>query len=99
MSSTAEKYLTLRGANSDIYFFQKRVSERVAEIIGTNFIKTSLKTKVLEEALSSRDNLLTALNELENTDDSNISDHLLKIFEDFGITSKPLTNNQESIIG
>ena len=45
MSETAEKYLTLRGANSDIYFFQKRVSERVASIIGTNFVKTSLKTR------------------------------------------------------
>lgn len=98
MSSTAEKYLTLRGANSDIYFFQKRVSERVAEIIGTSFIKTSLKTKVLEEALSSRDNLLNALNELENTDISNISDSLLKIFEDFGIIASPLINNEEGNI-
>ena len=51
MSETAEKYITLRGANNDIYFFQKRVSERVANIIGTSFVKTSLKTKTLEEAI------------------------------------------------
>ena len=96
MSDTAEKYLTLRGANSDIYFFQKRVSERVAEIIGTSFIKTSLKTKVLEEALFSRDNLINALTELENKDISDLSDQFLKVFEDFGITTKPLTKNLES---
>ena len=96
MSDTVEKYLTLRGANSDIYFFQKRVSERVAEIIGTSFIKTSLKTKVLEEALSSRDNLISALTELENRDISDLSDQFLKVFEDFGITTKPLTKNLES---
>ena len=96
MSDTVEKYLTLRGANSDIYFFQKRVSERVAEIIGTSFIKTSLKTKVLEEALSSRDNLISALTELENKDISDLSDQFLKVFEDFGITTKPLTKNLES---
>ena len=41
-----EKYLTLRGANNDIYFFQKRVSEKVADIIGTSFVKTSLRTKI-----------------------------------------------------
>ena len=96
MSDTAEKYLTLRGANSDIYFFQKRVSERVAEILGTSFIKTSLKTKVLEEALSSRDSLIGALTELENKDISDLSDQFLKVFEDFGITTKPLAKNLES---
>ena len=45
MTEITEKYLTLRGANNDIYFFQKRVSEKVADIIGTSFVKTSLKTK------------------------------------------------------
>ncbi len=87
MAETLEKYLTLRGANSDIYFFQKRVNERVAGLIGTNFVKTSLKTKVLEEAISSRDLLISALNELENTDISEISEHFLKIFDDFGIST------------
>jgi len=88
MSETAEKYLTLRGANSDIYFFQKRVSEKVAGIIGTSFVKTSLKTKVLEDAISRRDDLIDALNELESTDLSEISEHFLNIFNNFGISAK-----------
>jgi hypothetical protein len=54
MTEITEKYLTLRGANNDIYFFQKRVSEKVADIIGTSFVKTSLRTKDLSEAISSQ---------------------------------------------
>ena len=65
MTEITEKYLTLRGANNDIYFFQKRVSEKVADIIGTSFVKTSLKTNDLTEAISSRDELVDALNQLE----------------------------------
>ncbi len=97
MSETAEKYLTLRGANSDIYFFQKRVSERVADIIGTSFVKTSLKTKTLEEAISRRDDLINALNELEKTDLSKISEHFISIFENFGINIKPLNQIAQSL--
>ena len=97
MSETAEKYLTLRGANSDIYFFQKRVSERVANIIGTSFVKTSLKTKTLEEAISRRDDLINALNELEKTDLSKISEHFINIFENFGINTKPLNQFAQSL--
>ena len=98
MSDTLEKYLTLRGANSDIYFFQKRVSEKVANIIGTSFVKTSLKTKVLDEAISSRDDLISALNELEKSDLSDLSEHLLKIFENFGIKAKqPLNKTSEDL--
>ena len=97
MSETAEKYLTLRGANSDIYFFQKRVSERVANIIGTSFVKTSLKTKTLEEAITRRDDLINALNELEKTDLSKISEHFISIFENFGINIKPLNQIAQSL--
>ena len=97
MSETAEKYLTLRGANNDIYFFQKRVSERVANIIGTSFVKTSLKTKTLEEAISRRDDLINALNELEKTDLSKISEHFINIFENFGINIKPLNQIAQSL--
>jgi ubiquinol-cytochrome c reductase iron-sulfur subunit len=97
MSETAEKYLTLRGANSDIYFFQKRVSERVANIIGTSFVKTSLKTKTLEEAITRRDDLINALNELEKTDLSKISEHFINIFENFGINIKPLNQIAQSL--
>ena len=85
MTETTEKYLTLRGANNDIYFFQKRVSEKVADIIGTSFVKTSLRTKDLNEAISSRDELVDALNELENSDILNINDHFRSRLDSFGI--------------
>ena len=39
MSTKDEKYLVLRGKNKDIYFIQKRVSKKVASIIGTDFYK------------------------------------------------------------
>ena len=86
MTEITEKYLTLRGANNDIYFFQKRVSEKVADIIGTSFVKTSLRTKDLSEAITSRDDLVTALNELENSDTLEISDNSRNIMDSFGIT-------------
>ena len=86
MSEITEKYLTLRGANNDIYFFQKRVSEKVADIIGTSFVKTSLRTKDLGEAITSRDHLINALNELENSDTLEISDNSRNIMDSFGIT-------------
>lgn len=86
MTEITEKYLTLRGANNDIYFFQKRVSEKVADIIGTNFVKTSLRTKDLSEAITSRDDLVNALNELENSDTLEISDNSRNIMDSFGIT-------------
>ena len=98
MTDTIEKYLTLRGANNDIYFFQKRVNEKVAEAIGTSFVKTSLKTKVLGEAILRRDELISALNELEKTDLSELSEHFLNIFENFGINVKlPLEKLNESL--
>tara|TARA_Y100000766_G_scaffold150614_1_gene129428 strand:- start:518 stop:1387 length:870 start_codon:yes stop_codon:yes gene_type:complete len=85
MTEITEKYLTLRGANNDIYFFQKRVSEKVADIIGTSFVKTSLRTKNLTEAIASRDDLVNALNELENSDTLEISDNSRNIMDSFGI--------------
>ena len=98
MTDTIEKYLTLRGANNDIYFFQKRGNEKVAEVIGTSFVKTSLKTKVLDEAILKRDELISALNELEKTDLSELSEHFLNIFENFGINVKlPLEKLNESL--
>ena len=86
MTEITEKYLTLRGANNDIYFFQKRVSEKVADIIGTSFVKTSLRTKDLSEAISSRDDLVEALNELESSVTLDISDDSLSIMDSFGIS-------------
>ena len=86
MTDITEKYLTLRGANNDIYFFQKRVSEKVADIIGTSFVKTSLRTKDLSEAISSRDDLVEALNELENSATQEISDNSRSVMDSFGIS-------------
>ena len=86
MTEITEKYLTLRGANNDIYFFQKRVSEKVADIIGTSFVKTSLRTKDLSEAISSRDDLVEALNELENSASQEISDNSRSVMDSFGIS-------------
>ena len=86
MTEITEKYLTLRGANNDIYFFQKRVSEKIADIIGTSFVKTSLRTKDLSEAITCRDYLVEALNELENYDTLDISDNSRRIMDSFGIT-------------
>ena len=98
MTDTTEKYLTLRGANNDIYFFQKRVSEKVANIIGTSFVKTSLRTKDINEAISSRDELVDALNELENTNILDISDHFRKILDSFGISILNEKGHKESVI-
>ena len=98
MTETTEKYLTLRGANNDIYFFQKRVSEKVADIIGTSFVKTSLRTKDLNEAISSRDELVDALSELENSDMLNISDHFRSTLDSFGISISKENDHKESDI-
>ena len=98
MTEITEKYLTLRGANIDIYFFQKRVSEKVTDIIGTSFVKTSLKTKDLIEAISSRDELVKALNELENSDIWDISDNLRKTLDSFGISIKKENAHKKSDI-
>ena len=97
MTDTTEKYLTLRGANNDIYFFQKRVSEKVANIIGTSFVKTSLRTKDINEAISSRDELVDALNELENTNILDISDHFRKTLDSFGISISNEKGHKESV--
>ena len=64
------------------------IGHKIAEIIGTSFIKTSLKTKVLSEAISRRDALVDALNKLEDSNLSEISDHFLKTFDSFGLNLK-----------
>ena len=98
MTETTEKYLTLRGANNDIYFFQKRVSEKVADIIGTSFVKTSLKTKDLSEAIKCRDDLVDALNDLENSDSLDISDNSRRVMDSFGITLLSKSEHKNSQI-
>ena len=61
MSTKNEKYLVLRGKNKDIYFIQKRVSKKVASIIGTDFIKKSLETSDINVAIEKRDSILEEL--------------------------------------
>ena len=61
-----DKYLVLRGKNKDIYFIQKRVSKKVASIIGKDFIKKSLETDNIDIARSKRDVILKELSFYEN---------------------------------
>ena len=65
MSTNKQKYLVLRGKNKDIYFIQKRLSKEQAAIYGKEFIKKSLETKDLNEAMQKRDEILRNL-ELES---------------------------------
>ena len=61
MSTNKQKYLVLRGKNKDIYFIQKRLSKEQAAIYGKEFIKKSLETKDLNEAIQKRDEILRNL--------------------------------------
>ena len=65
MSTNKQKYLVLRGKNKDIYFIQKRLSKEQAAIYGKEFIKKSLETTDLNEAIQKRDEILRNL-ELSN---------------------------------
>ena len=58
MSTNKQKYLVLRGKNKDIYFIQKRLSKEQAAIYGKEFIKKSLETTDLNEAIQKRDEIL-----------------------------------------
>ena len=61
MSINKQKYLVLRGKNKDIYFIQKRLSKEQAAIYGKDFIKKSLETTDLNEAIQKRDEILRSL--------------------------------------
>ena len=61
MSTNKQKYLVLRGKNKDIYFIQKRLSKEQAVIYGKEFIKKSLETTDLNEAIQKRDEILRNL--------------------------------------
>ena len=65
MSTNDDKYLVLRGKNKDIYFIQKRVSKKVSNIIGKEFIKKSLETSDIHIARAKRDEILNKLAALE----------------------------------
>ena len=65
MSTNNAKYLVLRGKNKDIYFIQKRLTKSQSLIVGKNFIKKSLETTSLEEAIAKRDKILSELDQME----------------------------------
>jgi len=65
MSTNDDKYLVLRGKNKDIYFIQKRVSRKISEIIGKDFIKKSLETSDILIARAKRDKILAELVSIE----------------------------------
>ena len=65
MSTNNDKYLVLRGKNKDIYFIQKRVSRKVSNLIGKDFIKKSLETSDILIARAKRDKILAELDSIE----------------------------------
>ena len=65
MSTNDDKYLVLRGKNKDIYFIQKRVSRKVSNLIGKDFIKKSLESSDIFIARAKRDKILAELASIE----------------------------------
>ena len=80
-----DKYLVLRGKNKDIYFIQKRVSKKVASIIGKDFIKKSLETDNIDIARSKRDVILKELSFYENQEKKYESQQFVEIDGDDSI--------------
>lgn len=72
MSTNNEKYLVLRGKNRDIYFIQKRLSKSQANALGKDFIKKSLETTDLNEAIIKRDKILAELDQLALNNENSI---------------------------
>ena len=73
MSTNEQKYLVLRGKNKDIYFMQKRLSKVQAAVYGKEFIKKSLETKDLNEAIRKRDEVLKKLDLISLNQEKNSS--------------------------
>ncbi len=113
MSTMNEKYLVLRGKNKDIYFIQKRLSKEQASVIGKDFIKKSLETTDLQEAIIKRDKILAEINQIykKNTKISNYDQEITsnkkeniyksELIEEninkAGISSKDLERNTKKI--
>ena len=89
-----DKYLVLRGKNKDIYFIQKRVSKKVASIIGKDFIKKSLETDNIDIARSKRDVILKELSFYENQEKKDESQQFVEIDGDDSI--KPVHKDLKS---
>jgi len=105
MSTNHDKYLVLRGKNKDIYFIQKRVSKKVSEIIGKDFIKKSLETSDIKVARGKRDEILAELLSIEamSTNNSyvendNLEDKIMSNESISGVdnkNAKNITKNSE----
>ena len=105
MSTNHDKYLVLRGKNKDIYFIQKRVSKKVSEIIGKDFIKKSLETSDIKVAREKRDEILAELLSIEvmSTNNSyvendNLEDKIMSNESISGVSNenaKNITKNSE----
>ena len=99
MSTNNAKYLVLRGKNKDIYFIQKRLTKAQSLIIGKDFIKKSLETTSLEEAIAKRDEILAELDQIElninNQDNINTSNHILKKDIEFTTNMNENSNKDE----
>ena len=89
-----DKYLVLRGKNKDIYFIQKRVSKKVASIIGKDFIKKSLETDNIDIARSKRDVILKELSFYENQEKKEENQQFVEIDGDDSI--KPVYKDLKS---
>ena len=96
MSTNKQKYLVLRGKNKDIYFIQKRLSKEQAAIYGKEFIKKSLETTDLNEAIQKRDEILRNL-ELKSFEQEKTAPNDVKIVAKNDIYSTMEENMSTSI--
>ncbi len=99
MSTNNAKYLVLRGKNKDIYFIQKRLTKSQSLIIGKDFIKKSLETKSLEEAIAKRDKILSELDQMELNinvqENTNINDNIQNKNIEYTADINENSNNDE----
>jgi len=99
MSTNNAKYLVLRGKNKDIYFIQKRLTKSQSLIIGKDFIKKSLETKSLEEAIAKRDKILSELDQMELNinvqENTNINDNIQNKSIEYTADINENSNNDE----
>ena len=101
MSTNNAKYLVLRGKNKDIYFIQKRLTKSQSLIIGKDFIKKSLETTSLEEAIAKRDKILSELDQMElniNVQENiNMNDNIPKKNIEYTANMNENSNNDEKL--
>ena len=97
MSTNEQKYLVLRGKNKDIYFMQKRLSKVQAAVYGKEFIKKSLETKDLNEAIRKRDEVLKKLDLISLNQEKNSSNesNIISINDQSTSTENYMSTNKE----